>query len=328
MIAPSEITDSDFPSRADLDAAMVRVAARAHRTPTLTSATLDRMTGARLVFKCENLQKIGAFKFRGATNAVGLLDADALARGVATHSSGNHAQALALAARQAGTRATIVMPESAPQVKLDAVRGYGATVVQCRPTAADREQTLARVLDEQGSVLVHPFDDWGIIAGQATAARELIEDAGRLDIIMAPVGGGGLISGTALTCLHLAPATTVIGAEPRAADDAKRSLDAGSIQPANDPKTIADGLLTSLGGRTFAVVRRYVDDIVLASEEEIADAMRLVWERMKIIIEPSAAVPLAAVLAGRLDVAGKRVGIILSGGNVDLKRLPWQREQA
>lgn len=325
---PASIDPSDLPSDTDLEQAVVRVAARAHRTPVLTSATLDRRLGAQLLFKCENFQRVGAFKFRGATNALGLLGPAALARGVATHSSGNHAQALALAARQRGARATIVMPENAPAVKVAAVRGYGAEVVFCLPTAKSREETLARVLAEQGSVLVHPFDDWGIICGQATAARELLEDSGPLDVVLAPVGGGGLLSGTALSCRALQPSVRVIGAEPRAADDAYRSLRAGSIQPANDPKTLADGLLTSLGARTFAVIRRLVDDIVLAEEEEIVDAMRLVWERMKIIIEPSAAVPVATLLAGRPAIAGKRVGVILSGGNVDLEHLPWQHTTA
>ena len=313
-----------LPTRDDLDAAFARVAKRAHRTPVLTSTTLDQRIGASVYWKCENLQKIGAFKFRGATNAVGLLGDDALERGVATHSSGNHAQALAMAARDRGTRATIVMPENAPAVKVAAVRGYGAEVVLCRPTAADREQTLQSVLDRDGSVLVHPFDDWGIVCGQATAARELLEDAGPLDVLVAPVGGGGLLSGTALTAHHLAPTTRVWGAEPRAADDAKRSLDAGSVQPANDPDTLADGLRTSLSERTFAVIRRHVEDIALVGEDEIVAAMHLVWERMKIVIEPSSAVPVAALLAGRIDVRGQRVGVILSGGNIDLARLPWQ----
>lgn len=317
------IEETALPTLQDLDAAARRLEGRVHRTPVLRSATLDRRTGATVFLKCENFQRIGAFKFRGATNAVQTLDAEALRRGVATHSSGNHGQALALAARQAGTHATIVVPETAPKVKLDAIRGYGGEIVLCTPTSAGREGTLARILEERGSVLIHPFDDWRIIAGQATAARELLEETGPLDVVMAPVGGGGLLAGTALTCRHLAPETRVVGAEPEAADDAKRSLDAGSIQPANDPTTLADGLLTALSARTFSVIGRYVDSVALASEAEIVDAMRLVWERLKIIIEPSASVTLAALLAGRLDAKGKRVGVIVTGGNVDLDRLPW-----
>lgn len=320
--------DSSFPhvlpGRDDLDAAKARVSARAHRTPVLTSRTLDARCQAELRLKCENFQKIGAFKFRGATNAVGMLSEAELARGVVTHSSGNHAQALAMAARDRGTRATIVMPESSAAVKQAAVRGYGATIVHCRPTTGDREATLEHIRTRDGSVLVHPFDDWGIICGQGTAARELLEDDGPFDLILAPVGGGGLLAGTALTCHHLAPQTRVIGAEPRAADDAKRSLDAGSIQPGGDPQTLADGLRTGLGERTFAVIQRHVEDIVLVDEDEIIAAMRLVWERMKIVIEPSAAVPIAALLSDRLDVGGQRVGVIVSGGNVDLEQLPWQ----
>lgn len=312
-----------LPGREDLDAASARVSARAHRTPILRSSTLDACCQAEMHLKCENFQKIGAFKFRGATNAVGMLTEAELARGVVTHSSGNHAQALAMAARDRGTHATIVMPENSAAVKQAAVRGYGATIVHCRPTTEDREATLERIRTRDGSVLVHPFDDWGIICGQGTAVRELVEDAGPFDVILAPVGGGGLLAGTALTCHHLAPDTRVIGAEPRAADDAKRSLDAGSIQASGDPKTLADGLRTGLGERTFAVIKRYVDDIILVDEAEIVTAMRMIWERMKIVIEPSAAVPIAALLSDRLDVAGQRVGVIVSGGNVDLEQLPW-----
>jgi threonine dehydratase len=300
-----------------------RIRPYAHRTPVLTSSYLDERSGAELLFKCENFQRIGAFKFRGATNAVFSLAPEELERGVVAHSSGNHAQALALAARLRGTRATIVMPTTASAVKVAAVRGYGAEVVSCQPTVEDREQETERVLRETGGTLIHPYNDRRIIAGQATAAMELLEQVEGLDLVLAPVGGGGLLSGTTLAAHHFSPSTRVIGVEPAAADDAYRSLEVGEIQPSIDPKTIADGLLTSLGDLTFAVISELTDRIVTVSEEAIVEAMRTVWERMKIIIEPSAAVPVAAILAGQLDPAGQRVGIILSGGNVDLDRLPW-----
>ncbi len=306
-----------------IEEAHERIRGHAHRTPVLRSKQLDRRCGAELFFKCENFQKVGAFKFRGALNAVSSLAAEELARGVATHSSGNHAQALALAARLCGTTAYIVMPRTAPAVKLAAVRGYGAQVIPCEPTLQARESETARVIGETGAVLIHPYNDARIIAGQATAAKELIAEVPSLDLILAPVGGGGLLSGTALAAHHLSPSTRVIGAEPSGADDAYRSLRTGRIQPSIDPDTIADGLLTSLGELTFAVIRRRVEEIVTVDDDAIIAAMRLVWERMKIIIEPSSAVPLAAVLAGKVEVAGKRVGIIFSGGNVDLDRLPW-----
>jgi threonine dehydratase len=300
-----------------------RIRPYAHRTPVLTSSYLDERSGAELLFKCENFQRIGAFKFRGATNAVFSLAPEELERGVVAHSSGNHAQALALAARLRGTRATIVMPTTASAVKVAAVRGYGAEVVSCQPTVEDREQETERVLRETGGTLIHPYNDRRIIAGQATAAMELLEQVEGLDLVLAPVGGGGLLSGTTLAAHHFSPSTRVIGVEPAAADDAYRSLEVGEIQPSIDPKTIADGLLTSLGDLTFAVISELTDRIVTVSEEAIVEVMRTVWERMKIIIEPSAAVPVAAILAGQLDPAGQRVGIILSGGNVDLDRLPW-----
>ncbi|RMH15204.1 MAG: pyridoxal-phosphate dependent enzyme [Acidobacteria bacterium] len=312
-----------LPDRAALDDAWRRVRPRVHRTPVLRSSYFDRQLGAELFFKCENFQKIGAFKIRGAANALFSLGDGELAAGVVTHSSGNHAQAVALAARWRGIRATIVMPQNASAVKVAAVRGYGAEVVLCRPTVEDREATVARLVAERGLRLIHPYDDPRIIAGQATAARELLADAGPLDLLLAPVGGGGLLSGTALTAHHLAPGTRVVGAEPELADDAARSLAAGEIQPARPPRTVCDGLLTSLGEHTFAVIRRHVEAIVTVDEETIVDVMRRVFERMKIVVEPSAVVPLAALVAGRLAVRGRRVGIILSGGNVDLERLPW-----
>ncbi len=310
------------PSRAEIVETHERLRSAAHRTPVLTSAYFDRRLGGELFFKCENFQKVGAFKFRGAFNAVSSLAAQELARGVVTHSSGNHAQALALAARLHGARAHIVMPDNAPAVKIDAVRGYGAEVILCEPTLAAREAGVRDVIEATGAVLIHPYNDLRIIAGQATAAKELIEDAPPLDAILAPVGGGGLLSGTALAAAYFSPGTRVYGGEPAGADDAARSLASGRIEP-SDPDTICDGLLTSLGELTFAVIRRRVEAILTVTDEEIVETMRLVWERMKIVIEPSSAVPLAVLLAGRLDVAGQRVGVILSGGNVDLGKLPW-----
>jgi threonine dehydratase len=309
--------------RRQIEEAHDRIRSAVHRTPVLTSSTFDRRCGATVFFKCENLQRTGSFKLRGASNTVARLDEDELGRGVVTHSSGNHAQALSLAARLAGTRATVVMPRTAPAVKKAAVRGYGAEVIECEPTLAARESATAEVMRATGAVLVHPFDDPRIIAGQATAAKELIEDVGGLDLILAPVGGGGLASGTALAAHHFSPATAVVAAEPAGADDAWRSLRAGSVQPSIRPNTIADGLLTQLSELTFSVIRRHLQAIVTVDEEAIVEAMRWVWERMKIVVEPSAAVPVAAVMDGRVEVAGKRVGILLSGGNVDLSQLPW-----
>ncbi len=284
---------------------------------------LDEMTGAELFFKCENFQRVGAFKFRGACNAVfSLSDAEA-AQGVAAHSSGNHAQAVALAAQLRGIPAHIVMPRNVLAVKQSAVADYGGRITLCDPTMAAREETTARIIAETGASLVHPFDDYRVIAGQGTAALELCEEIRGLDAVIAPVGGGGLLSGTAIAVAALLPGVAVYGAEPSAVDDAQRSLRAGRIVPNENPKSIADGLLTTLGNRNFEIIKRLVRDIVTVSEEEIIAATRLVWERMKIVIEPSAAVPVAALLNHRLEIAGKRVGVILSGGNVDLSRLPW-----
>jgi threonine dehydratase len=314
---------SERPSLADVRAAAARIAPYAHRTAVLTSATLDAMTGARLFLKCESLQKIGAFKFRGACNAVMSLPEGEARRGVATHSSGNHAQALALAARLRGVPAHIVMPRTSPQVKRVAVAGYGAEITFCEPTLAARESTLEEVVARTGATFVHPYNDPRVVAGQGTAALELLEQAGPLDAILAPVGGGGLLSGTAIAVAGLSPATRVIGAEPAGADDACRSLAEGRIVPSVEPRTVCDGLLTSLGELTFAVIRRHVERIVTVDDDAIVAAMRLVWERMKVIIEPSSAVPVAALVTGAVDLAGARVGVILSGGNVDLARLPW-----
>ncbi len=313
----------DTPTLEKIREAADRIEPYAHRTPVLTCKAINAMVGAELFFKCENFQKAGAFKFRGATNAVFSLPEDQASRGVATHSSGNHGAALALAARTRGVRAHVVMPQNAPQVKKDAVAGYGAEITFCTPTLQAREQTLAKVVEATGAAVVHPYNDYRVIAGQATAALELMEDVADLDIIMTPIGGGGLACGTALSVRYVQPKTKVIAAEPMGADDAYRSFRAGKLIPSENPKTIADGLLTSLGDKTFPIVCEFMDDIVTVSEEGIVEAMRCIWERMKIVVEPSAVVPLGALLRGRLDVAAKRVGIILSGGNVDLNKLPW-----
>jgi len=320
------MTMSPLLSREQLHEAAERIRPFVHRTPVLTCGTIDRLLGATVFFKCENFQKVGAFKYRGATNAVRSLDPMLAARGVATHSSGNHAAALALAAALRGIPAHIVMPDNAPAIKKAAVAGYGARITWCAPTLAAREETLAAVREDTGATEVHPYNDVRIIAGQATAARELFEDVPDLDVVMTPVGGGGLLSGTALSAHYLSPGTAVIAAEPAGADDAYRSFHAGHIIPSVAPRTIADGLLTSLGENTFAVIRDHVRDILVVDDAHIIEAMRLVWERMKIVIEPSAAVPLAALLAGAMDCGGKRIGIIFSGGNCDLERLPWRKE--
>ena len=311
------------PSLEDFRQAHKRIEPFIHRTPVLTSATIDRMASGDIFFKCENLQKAGAFKIRGACNAVFSLSDEEADRGVATHSSGNHAAALALAARWRGVPAYVVMPETAPHVKKLAVAGYGAEIVFCKPTLEARERALAEVVARTGAAFVHPYNDLRVITGQGTAAIELCEEVQNLDLVVAPVGGGGLLSGTAVAVSFVSPGTAVVAAEPERADDAYRSLKSGHIVPSVHPNTIADGLLTSLGDLTFPILQRYVRDIVLVSEEAIVEAMRCLWERMKILVEPSAAVPLGAILSRRLDVAARRVGIIVSGGNVDLDRLPW-----
>ena len=305
-------------------AAHTRIRPHIHRTPVLSNPALDELAGAQLSFKCENLQKVAAFKARGACNAVLSLSAAQAKRGVVTHSSGNHGAALAWAARSRGVPAWIVMPSNAAQVKQDAVKGFGATVRFCEPTVADREATCAAVEAETGATLVHPYNDWGVIAGQGTAALELLEDEPNLDAVITPVGGGGLLSGTAIAAKGLRPSIKVYGAEPAGADDAYRSLRAGRIIPQTDPHTIADGLRSSLGDKTFAVLRSTVDGIETASEEAIVRAMRLLWEKLKMIVEPSSAVPLAILLERKISLDKLRVGVILSGGNVDLDRLPWQ----
>ncbi|NKC16825.1 MAG: pyridoxal-phosphate dependent enzyme [Gammaproteobacteria bacterium] len=311
-----------LPTRRDLREAASRIAPYAHRTPHMSSRAIDALVGAEIVFKCENLQRAGAFKFRGACNAVLSLDEASATRGVITHSSGNHAGALALAAQIRGIEACIVMPEDASRVKIAAVRAYGARIEFCASTQAAREATVARLQQEHPRTLVHPYDDPRVIAGQGTAALELLQEFSDLDILIAPVGGGGLLAGTALAA-GTAPATAVYGAEPLAADDAKRSLAAGHIIAVDRPTTIADGLRTCVGEHNFAIMRQHVRDILTVSEAAIVAAMRLIWERMKLVVEPSGAVPLAALLEHGPPPGAKRIGAILSGGNIDLNSLPW-----
>ena len=299
-----------------------RIADYVHRTPVLTSGNIDLQSGASVYFKCENLQKIGAFKIRGATNAVLQLTDEQKQRGVVTHSSGNHAQALALTAKNLGIPAHIVMPENSPKVKVNAVKGYGARVIFCEPNLKARETTLEAVVEETGATFVHPYDHYHIITGQATAAKELLEDHPNLDIVMAPVGGGGLLAGTALATNYFSQAKVIAG-EPAGADDAFRSFQAGKLIPQTGPNTIADGLLTSVGEWNFPIILENVEEIITVSDEEITQAMRLIWERMKLVVEPSAAVPFAALLKEKERFQGKKVGIILSGGNVDLGKLPF-----
>ena len=313
----------NLPTFADIEKAHERIRSYIHHTPVMTSKSINEIVGAELFFKCENLQKVGAFKFRGACNSVFSLSDEEAKNGVCTHSSGNHAAALALAARMRGVPAYIVMPENAPEIKKKAVAGYGAQITFCEPTQAARESTLANVARQTGATEIHPYNYFNVICGQGTAAKELIEDTGNLDIVMAPVGGGGLLSGTALSTRALLPKARVIAAEPAGADDAFRSFYSKTLHPSVAPKTIADGLLTSLGSLTFPIVLENVDQIVTVSEDNIVAAMRMIWERMKIIIEPSSAVPLAAILENKAEVKGKKVGIILSGGNVDLGKLPF-----
>lgn len=312
-----------IPTLSVITAAHERIRPYIHQTPVLTCETLNRLSGAEVYFKCENFQKIGAFKARGGVNAVLSLSEEELTNGVTTHSSGNHAQAIAYAAGLVGTKAYIVMPRTAPQVKKDAVRGYGAEVIECEPTLEARESTVAEVIAAHGATMIHPFNDYRVIAGQATATKELIEEKGNFEVIMAPVGGGGLLSGTALSAHYLCPKAEVIAGEPEGAADAVLSIKTGHIEKAPFINTIADGLLTNLGDKTLEIIRVHVKDILLVSDPEIIEAMRLIWERMKIIIEPSCAVPFAALLRNKERFAGKKVGIILTGGNVDLGKLPF-----
>jgi threonine dehydratase len=313
-----------FPSQSVIEETHDLIRPYIHRTPVMTNDTINRISGAELYFKCENFQKIGAFKARGGLNAVLSLSEEEQERGLTTHSSGNHAQAIAYAARKVGTRAYIVMPDNSPKVKIKAVEEYGAEITFCPNTPEDREATVQQVMARTGATFIHPFNDYRVIAGQATAAKELIEQLrGPLDVLMAPVGGGGLLSGTALSARYFSPGTRVIAGEPEGAADAVLSFKSGKVERAPYVKTIADGLLTPLGDKTLAIIQGHVEDIMTVSDEEIVAAMRLIWERMKIIIEPSCAVPLAAMLKNRERFEGLKVGIILSGGNVDVERLPF-----
>ncbi len=312
-----------------IKAAQARIKPYVHYTPVFTSSTLDRICGKQIFFKCENLQKVGAFKARGAVNAVFSLSENDFPAGgteekcVTTHSSGNHAAALAYAALCRGIKAHVVMPENAPPVKKEAVAGYGARITYSESTQKAREEALQAIVARTGAVFIHPYNDLRVIAGQATAALELMEQVPGLETIIAPVGGGGLLSGTAISAVSLQPETEVLGAEPEGADDAFRSLRAGKIIPQANPRTIADGLRTSLGDLTFPIIYKHVGAILTAGEEEIIEAMRLVWERMKLVIEPSAALPLAVLISKGSQVRGEKVGLIVSGGNADLDHLPW-----
>lgn len=294
-------------------------------TPVMTCGAINQISGSELYFKCENFQTVGAFKYRGATNAVMSEIQESGCACVATHSSGNHAAALAKTAGLRGIPAHIVMPRTAPEIKKRAVAGYGGKIIWCEPTVASRESTLAEVVSRTGAVVIHPYNDYRVIAGQGTAVLELMESLESLDVVMTPVGGGGLLSGTILALRELCPSIRVVGCEPEGADDAYRSLQTGQIQPSIHPKTMADGLMTCLGDKTFPIIRESVYSIITVSETAILQAMRLIWERMKIIIEPSSAVPLAALLEHRDQIPGRKIGIILSGGNVDLDHLPWLR---
>lgn len=307
-------------SKTDIEQAHERIKPFIHKTPVLTCKTINELAGAELFFKCENFQKIGAFKIRGGMNAALSLSKEKAANGIATHSSGNHAQAIAYAARQLGTKAYIVMPNNSPSVKVNAVKGYGAEVTFCENNQQAREETLQTIVEKTGAEFIHPYNDERVITGQATCAKELLEEIPALDFLLAPVGGGGLLSGTLLSAHYFSPATKVYAGEPEGAADAVLSLKSGKIESAPYINTIADGLLTKLGDKTFPIIQQYVTDILTVTDEEIISTLRLVYERMKIIVEPSCVVPLAALLKNRELFAGKRAGIILSGGNVDLKK--------
>ncbi|MQT59832.1 pyridoxal-phosphate dependent enzyme [Pseudomonas sp. FSL R10-0399] len=312
-----------IPTIQDMVEARERIAPYIHKTPVITSSFINGVVGAELFFKCENLQKAGAFKARGASNAVFGLSDEQASKGVATHSSGNHGTCLSYAAGRRGIPCTVVMPRTAPQAKKDAVKGYGGVVVECEPSTSSRESVFAQVVSESGAEFVHPYNDWRVIAGQATCSAELIEQVEGLDSVIAPIGGGGMVSGTCLTLSHLAPQIKIYAAEPLNADDAARSFRAGEIIADDAPVTVADGLKVPLKDLTWHFVRNHVTDILTATEEEIIDAMKLIWKRMKIVVEPSSAVPLAAILKNKELFAGQRIGIIITGGNVDLDKLPW-----
>lgn len=311
------------PDFEDVKTAHERIKPWIHHTPVLTSGFLDRLTGAQLFFKCENFQKAGAFKVRGASNAVFGLDEKTAAKGVATHSSGNHALSLSYAAGRRGIPATVVMPHTAPQAKKDAVKGYGGVIVECEPSTSSREATFAEVVAQTGAEFVHPYNDPRVIAGQATCSRELIGEVGDLDAVIAPIGGGGMVSGTCLTLSNIAPGVKIYAAEPLNADDAARSFRAGHIIADDSPQTVADGLKVPLKELTWHFVSKHVTDVLTATEDEIVAAMKLTWQRMKIVMEPSSAVPLATILKNKDLFAGQRIGVIITGGNVDMDALPW-----
>lgn len=312
-----------IPTYEDMLGAQERIMPHIKRTPVMTSAHLNELIGAQLFFKCENFQEPGAFKVRGATNAVFGLDETQAALGVATHSSGNHASCLSYAASRRGIPCNVVMPRTAPQAKKDTVRRYGGQITECEPSTSSREETFAKVQAETGGDFVHPYNDPRVIAGQGTCSKEFMEQTDGLDMVVAPIGGGGMISGTCLTLSTLAPECQIIAAEPEQADDAYRSFKAGHIIADDAPKTIADGLLVPLKDLTWQFVSNHVTDIVTASEAEIIDAMKLTWKHLRIVMEPSSAVPLAIILKNKERFAGKRVGVVITGGNVDLDRLPW-----
>lgn len=311
---------TEVPCKKDILDAYDRISKYIHETPVMTSRSLDKMLGCSLFFKCENFQKVGAFKARGAMNAALMLSPDQRKSGIATHSSGNHAQAIAYAASILGIPAYIVMPENAPVIKIEAVRGYGAEIIFCEPSLEARESTLEKVVRETSAYFIHPYNDYSVIAGQATAAYEAFLHCPPLDGLLAPVGGGGLLSGSLLSRNYFSPSTKVFAGEPSGADDACRSLQKGEIVPSSKPDTIADGLLTSLGDKTFDIIRKNIEEIILVDDTLILEAMRCIWERMKIIVEPSGAVSLAAAIKAKTRFTGMKIGIILSGGNVDLNR--------
>jgi len=313
----------NIPQYSDIEKAHQRIESMIHRTPVFTSSGINDLAGGELYFKGENFQKVGAFKFRGACNAVFALPEKEVKKGVITHSSGNHGAALALVARLRGVVAYVVMPENASEIKKTAVAGYGGQITFCEPTLEARESTLAGLVEQTGATEIHPYNNFSVISGQGTAVKELIEDYGEFELIMAPVGGGGLLSGTAISVKHMSPDCKVIAAEPEGADDACRSFKSKTFVPSVNPRTIADGLLTSLGDRNLVIILDKIDDIVTVSEEKIIEAMRLIWERLKVVVEPSAAVSLAAILQNKIDLKGKKTGIILTGGNLDLGRLPF-----
>lgn len=323
----NQTSDMNIPTFDDVIKAHALIQPYIHRTPILTSSYFNKLTGAELFFKCENFQKAGVFKARGASNAVFGLDDEQAKKGVATHSSGNHGLSLSYAAGRRGIKATVVMPRTAPEAKKEAVRGYGGTIVECDPSTSSREAVFAKVVAETGADFIHPYNDPRVIAGQATCAKEMIEDLGPLDAFIAPIGGGGMISGSCLTLSNISPDTKIYAAEPKNADDAYRSLKAGYIIADDEPQTVADGLKVPLKDLTWHFVSNHVTDILTATEQEIIDAMYLTWQRMKIVMEPSSAVPLAVILKNPEVFAGKRVGVIITGGNVDLKKLPWMQGQ-